>query len=52
MKVDAVSTSDEPWCRYKKDNQLFVAAEGMYSGQFVYCGKNGETFLWRGTTLL
>eukprot|EP00922_Rhytidocystis_sp_ex-Travisia-forbesii_P020610 GHVS01030290.1.p1 GENE.GHVS01030290.1~~GHVS01030290.1.p1 ORF type:complete len:261 (+),score=34.56 GHVS01030290.1:103-885(+) len=26
--------------RYKKDKQLFVAVEGMYTGQFVYCGKN------------
>lgn len=25
--------------RYKKQNELFVAAEGMYTGQFVYCGK-------------
>ncbi|MBA0878912.1 hypothetical protein Goshw_026122 [Gossypium schwendimanii] len=25
--------------RYKKQNELFVAAEGMYIGQFVYCGK-------------
>lgn len=24
--------------RYKLDKELFVAAEGMYSGQFVYCG--------------
>jgi large subunit ribosomal protein L8e len=25
--------------RYKKREELFVAAEGMHSGQFVYCGK-------------
>jgi large subunit ribosomal protein L8e len=25
--------------RYRKNNELFIAAEGMYSGQFVYCGK-------------
>ncbi|KAE8655037.1 60S ribosomal protein L8 [Hibiscus syriacus] len=25
--------------RYKKQKELFVAAEGMYTGQFVYCGK-------------
>ncbi|PPD93395.1 hypothetical protein GOBAR_DD09675 [Gossypium barbadense] len=25
--------------RYKKQKDLFVAAEGMYTGQFVYCGK-------------
>ncbi|PPD71459.1 hypothetical protein GOBAR_DD31641 [Gossypium barbadense] len=23
--------------RYKKQKELFVAAEGMYTGQFVYC---------------
>lgn len=27
---------------YKKDNELFVAVEGMYSGQFVYCGKKAQ----------
>ncbi|KAL0652230.1 hypothetical protein Bca4012_094921 [Brassica carinata] len=25
--------------RYKEQKELFVAAEGMYSGQFLYCGK-------------
>eukprot|EP00899_Mesostigma_viride_P007456 jgi/Mesvir1/16711/Mv15102-RA.1 len=25
--------------RYKQQKELFVAAEGMYTGQFVYCGK-------------
>lgn len=25
--------------RYKHDKQLFIAAEGLYSGQYVYCGK-------------
>ena len=25
--------------RYKLDKQLFVAAEGLYSGQYIYCGK-------------
>jgi large subunit ribosomal protein L8e len=25
--------------KYKKDKQLFIAAEGVYSGQYVYCGK-------------
>ncbi|CAH8338795.1 unnamed protein product [Eruca vesicaria subsp. sativa] len=25
--------------RYKKQKDLFVAAEGMYTGQFLYCGK-------------
>jgi large subunit ribosomal protein L8e len=27
---------------YKKDKQLFIAAEGMYTGQFVYCGKKAN----------
>ncbi|TKY45701.1 60S ribosomal protein [Spatholobus suberectus] len=25
--------------RYKKQTELFVAAEGLYTGQFLYCGK-------------
>jgi large subunit ribosomal protein L8e len=25
--------------RYQRDNELLVCAEGMYSGQFIYCGK-------------
>ncbi len=25
--------------RFKKDNELFIAAEGCYSGQYLYCGK-------------
>ncbi|XP_057724227.1 60S ribosomal protein L8-1-like [Arachis stenosperma] len=25
--------------RYKKQTELFVAAEGIYTGQFIYCGK-------------
>jgi large subunit ribosomal protein L8e len=25
--------------RFKHQKELFVAAEGMYTGQFVYCGK-------------
>ena len=27
--------------KYKLQKELFVAAEGMYSGQFVYCGNKG-----------
>jgi ribosomal protein L2 len=27
---------------YKLDKQLFVAAEGMYTGQFIYCGKKAQ----------
>lgn len=25
--------------RYATDKQLFIAPEGMYSGQYIYCGK-------------
>ena len=25
--------------RYRKDNELFIAAEGTYTGQYLYCGK-------------
>ena len=25
--------------RFQKDNELIVAAEGMFTGQFIYCGK-------------
>jgi len=25
--------------KYKNDKELFIAAEGMYTGQFLYCGK-------------
>merc|ERR1711881_746485 len=28
--------------RYKVKKELFVAAEGMYTGQFVYCGKKSQ----------
>ncbi|KAM1123126.1 hypothetical protein ACFX13_004637 [Malus domestica] len=28
--------------RYKKQNELFVAAEGIYTGQFIYCGKKAN----------
>ncbi|XP_074278747.1 large ribosomal subunit protein uL2-like [Silene latifolia] len=28
--------------RYKLQKQLFVAAEGMYTGQYLYCGKNAK----------
>ena len=28
--------------RYKMRTETFIAAEGMHSGQFVYCGKKGE----------
>lgn len=28
--------------RFKKRTELFIAAEGIHTGQFVYCGKKGE----------
>jgi len=28
--------------KFKKVRQFFVAAEGMYTGQFVYCGKKAQ----------
>jgi len=28
--------------RYRIDKELFVAAEGLYTGQFLYCGKKAE----------
>ncbi|PKU79978.1 60S ribosomal protein L8-like [Dendrobium catenatum] len=28
--------------RYKHQKELFVAAEGMYTGQFVYCGRKAS----------
>lgn len=27
--------------RYKQRVELFIAAEGMHTGQFLYCGKKG-----------
>ena len=27
---------------YQVDKELFIAAEGMYTGQAVYCGKKAE----------
>ncbi|XP_067949289.1 large ribosomal subunit protein uL2-like [Watersipora subatra] len=28
--------------KYKKRSELFIAAEGMYTGQFLYCGKKAN----------
>jgi large subunit ribosomal protein L8e len=28
--------------KYKTKKEIFVAAEGMYSGQFIYCGKKAD----------
>ena len=27
--------------RYKLRKETFIATEGMYTGQFIYCGKKG-----------
>lgn len=31
--------------KFKTRKELFIAAEGMYTGQFLYCGKKGERSL-------
>lgn len=28
--------------RFQRNTELMVACEGMYTGQFIYCGKKGE----------
>merc|ERR1712110_70567 len=28
--------------RYKKRKELFIATEGMHTGQFIYCGKKAQ----------
>jgi len=30
--------------RYKQRVELFIAAEGMHTGQFLYCGKKGRIY--------
>ncbi len=30
--------------RFKKRTELFIAAEGIHTGQFIYCGKKGNAF--------
>jgi len=35
---------------YKKQTEQFVAAEGMFAGQFVYCGKKSPTCCWECST--
>merc|ERR1712128_197018 len=37
----AIAHFRDPY-RYKTKKELFVAAEGMYTGQFVYCGKKAH----------
>lgn len=38
----AVVVFRDPY-RYKLRKELFIATEGMYTGQFIYCGKKGNT---------
>merc|ERR1719251_579811 len=28
--------------RYQRDTELMIATEGMYTGQFIYCGKKAQ----------
>jgi large subunit ribosomal protein L8e len=35
--------------RYRKDKELFIAPEGLYTGQFIYCGE--KAVLAVGNTL-
>ncbi|KAK2984765.1 hypothetical protein RJ640_004590 [Escallonia rubra] len=37
--------------RYKHQKELFVAAEGMYTGQFVFCGKKANLMVGNGVSL-
>lgn len=38
--------------KYRHRKELFIATEGMYTGQFVYCGKKGETTYIRYLVIL
>ena len=40
----AVVAFRDPY-KYKLRKEMFIATEGMYTGQFVYCGKKGMTWL-------
>ncbi len=41
LTVFSDSFSRDPY-RYKIRKELFVACEGMYTGQFIYCGKKAH----------
>ena len=44
MKEDSVQIVNlfrDPY-RYKTRKELFIATEGMYTGQFIYCGKKAQ----------
>jgi len=36
--------------KFKRVKELFIAAEGMYSGQFIYCGKKSSINNWKRIT--
>lgn len=38
--------------RYQHQQELFVAVEGMYTGQFVYCGKKANLIMGNVVPLL
>lgn len=37
--------------RFKTRKELFIAPEGMYSGQFLYCGRKGKSIRLNGFNL-
>ena len=32
--------------RYKNKEELFIATEGLFTGQFIYCGAKGNAFFY------
>lgn len=38
--------------RYRKNAEYFIAVEGMYSGQFIYCGRKGKSTLSNSLVLI
>merc|ERR1712080_258644 len=40
----AVVHFSDPY-RYKIKKELFIATEGMYTGQFVYCGRKAQIII-------
>lgn len=43
--VSLVIVSFRDLYRYKQRKEVFIVIEGMYIGQFVYCGKKGKNFV-------
>ena len=37
----AVVTFRDPY-KYRQRKELFIATEGMYTGQYIFCGKGGQ----------